>query len=452
MSGSESGETVSPFRVLLLRLSEQISSQELSDMKHLLKDDIGQRRREEALSCLDLWDHLEKAGKLSDGRTDLLKDVLYNLPRRDLVKLVEEYENQRKESQIAVSTCGKTTPPPIQCKANPSPTQCQSSLPPTQCIRQTSESAKPVCFAYTQPPLQEEGKSSHLPTSVQSESQTLYNGLPITAATDGPTDPPETTTDTKHHTVGDNMARHSPRDYRQKAVRIKEQKVLPKAQNYMETAGYRVAIVGGKHYEIDEEEFVEMDHSSSYHIRLTNSHLRSCDAQLSIDGKDVGTWRLEPKQEIELERPEEEQMCFTFFSTRMAPAEAGIRRGVEENGLVQVTFTPEKMREEKTTVKDLYRGGDQGAEDDTASSDSSSGEEDEPFRSDTPLNWSSGATALQGISQQEFEQVEGEIEKDEEAQVIMILRLVARIDGSKVEVSSAPIKPLTSKRPRAIQD
>ncbi|KAI8487649.1 hypothetical protein Bbelb_346420 [Branchiostoma belcheri] len=248
------------------------------------------------------------------------------------------------------------------------------------------------------------------------------------------------------------MARHSPRDYRQKAVRIKEQKVLPKAQNYMETAGYRVAIVGGKHYEIDEEEFVEMDHSSSYHIRLTNSHLRSCDAQLSIDGKDVGTWRLEPKQEIELERPEEEQMCFTFFSTRMAPAEAGIRRGVEENGLVQVTFTPEKMREEKTTVKDLYRGGDQGAEDDTASSDSSSGEEDEPFRSDTPLNWSSGATALQGISQQEFEQVEGEIEKDEEAQVIMILRLVARIDGPKVEVSSAPIKPLTSKRPRAIQD
>ncbi|CAH1261300.1 CFLAR [Branchiostoma lanceolatum] len=465
MSGSDR-PTISPFRALLLRLSEQLSARDLRDMKHLLRDHVGERRREEAQSCLDLWADLEKAGLLTDGRTDLLTDLLDKLHRKDLVRRVEEYENERK------------------------------------------------------------GKSFHLPTSVQSEPQslscqTLFNGLPITVATDGPRGQPQSVT--RHHTGGitaqhapgggntaqhapggdntaqhapgggntaqhapggdntaqhapgggntaqhapggDNTAQHAPGggdtsqhapgDKRQTAVRIKEQRFPPKAQNYLETGGYRVGIVGGKHYEIDEEEFVEMDHGSSYRIRLTNTHPRPCDAQLAIDGKEVGTWRLDPHQEVELERPEDEQMCFSFFSTRMAPAEAGIRRGEEENGLVQVTFTPEKRieREERTVVKDPYRGGDMVAGDDTASSDSSSQDEDEPFRSDTPLNWSSGATALQGVSRQEFEQVEGEMERDEEAQVVMILRLVARTDAPRVEVSSAPVKPLMSKRPRAVPD
>ncbi|XP_066282953.1 uncharacterized protein [Branchiostoma lanceolatum] len=433
MSGSDR-PTISPFRALLLRLSEQISARDLRDMKHLLRDHVGERRREEAQSCLDLWAHLETAGLLTDGRTDLLTDLLDKLHRKDLVRRVEEYENERR------------------------------------------------------------GKSFHLPTSVQSEPhslscQTLFNGLPMTVATDGPRGQPESAqhapgggntaqhapggdntaqhapgggNTAQHAPGGDNMAQHAPGggdtsqhapgDKRQTAVRIKEQRFPPKAQNYLETGGYRVGIVGGKHYEIDGEEFVEMDHGSSYRIRLTNTHPRPCDAQLAIDGKEVGTWRLDPRQEVELERPEDEQMCFTFFSTRMAPAEAGIRRGEEENGLVQVTFTPEKRREERTAVKDPYRGGDTVAGDDTASSDSSSQDEDEPFRSDTPLNWSSGATALQGVSRQEFEQVEGEMERDEEAQVIMILRLVARTDAPRVEVSSAPVKPLMSKRPRAVPD
>ena len=110
----------------------------------------------------------------------------------------------------------------------------------------------------------------------------LYHILILTkpAATDGPTDgrtnQPESVSDVAHHPGGDN---------RQRAVRIKEQRVSPKAQNYMETGGYRVGIVGGRHYEIDGEEFVEMDHGSSYRIRLTNSHLSSCEAQLDIDGK-----------------------------------------------------------------------------------------------------------------------------------------------------------------------
>ncbi|XP_078590714.1 uncharacterized protein LOC144870446 isoform X2 [Branchiostoma floridae x Branchiostoma japonicum] len=384
--------SISPFRALLQRLSGQVSGQELADMKHLLRDHVGERRREEARSCLDLWEHLEKAGLLADGRTDLLTDLLDKLDRQDLVRLVEECQTKR------------------------------------------------------------EGKSFHQPISVQPESQmlscqTLFNGLPTKAATDGPTDrqtdQPMSVPDVDHHPSG---------DHRQRAVRIKEQRVSPKAQNYMETGGYRVGIVGGRHYEIDGEEFVEMDHGSSYRIRLTNSHLSSCEAQLDIDGKDVGTWRLEPGQQVELERPEEEQMCFTFFSTRLAPPDSGIRRGEEENGLVQVTFTPEKMREERTKMKDPYRGGDQVAGDDTSSSDSSSDDEDEPFRSDTPLNWSSGATALQGVSRQEFEQVEAEMEKDEEKRVIMILRLVARTDAPTVQVSSAPVKPLMSKRPRAIPD
>ncbi|XP_035690481.1 uncharacterized protein LOC118425622 isoform X1 [Branchiostoma floridae] len=475
--------SISPFRALLQRLSGQVSGQELADMKHLLRDHVSERRREEARSCLDLWEHLEKAGLLTDGRTDLLTDLLDKLDRQDLVRLVEEYQTKRE----AALGCGKITPPPtqcestlspiwtqstgtsapIQCQSSLPPVQCQSSLPPVQCqsslhpvqcqsspppVQSTQQTCAHEGHVYTQPPVQEEGKSFHQPFSVQSESQTLscqtlFNGLPTTAAADGPADG---RTDQRESVP--NVANHPVGDHRQRAVRIKEQRVSPKAQNYMETGGYRVGIVGGRHYEIDGEEFVEMDHGSSYRIRLTNSHLSSCEAQLDIDGKDVGTWRLEPGQQVELERPEEEQMCFTFFSTRLAPPDSGIRRGEEENGLVQVTFTPEKMREERTKVKDPYRGGDQVAGDDTSSSDSSSDDEDEPFRSDTPLNWSSGATALQGVSRQEFEQVEAEMEKDEEKRVIMILRLVARTDAPTVQVSSAPVKPLMSKRPRAIPD
>ena len=113
----------------------------------------------------------------------------------------------------------------------------------------------------------------------------------------------------------------------------------------MRVGNYSVLIPEGR--ERDSEGHVVLSHGTQYHIRLGNHDYGSrCDAELKIDGKDMGSFRIQAGQTITLERPVNETGKFTFFESGSAQAaEAGgdsVSR--EDRGLLTVIFRPEKKR------------------------------------------------------------------------------------------------------------
>jgi hypothetical protein len=88
--------------------------------------------------------------------------------------------------------------------------------------------------------------------------------------------------------------------------------------------------------------YVEMKHGTQYKLRLRNSNRERCDVYVEIDGKHVGTWRLNPHQSVLIERPAHDTGRFTFYELATREArKAGLVDG-PELGLVKVVFTPEK--------------------------------------------------------------------------------------------------------------
>lgn len=86
-------------------------------------------------------------------------------------------------------------------------------------------------------------------------------------------------------------------------------------------------------------------HGVEYTVHMHNhDSSRRANAYLSIDGKDVGTYRLGPGEHFPVERPPGIQKRFTFWAEEGAPVESGIVRGRSENGLVSVRFVLEKRQ------------------------------------------------------------------------------------------------------------
>lgn len=94
----------------------------------------------------------------------------------------------------------------------------------------------------------------------------------------------------------------------------------------------------------EESGYVEMEHDETYSINLRNDHDVRCDAEVEIDGKHVGTFRIGAKSNLRLERPANEQKKFTFYELGSYEArKSGIDKlSKNEMGLVKVTFKPEK--------------------------------------------------------------------------------------------------------------
>lgn len=91
--------------------------------------------------------------------------------------------------------------------------------------------------------------------------------------------------------------------------------------------------------------YVVMMHGTVYTLVLSSSFAERCDAEVEIDGKTVGVWRVPPRGRITLERPVNDTGCFTFYKFG---SEEGRDAGLvasDKLGLVSVTFKPEKPRE-----------------------------------------------------------------------------------------------------------
>lgn len=97
-------------------------------------------------------------------------------------------------------------------------------------------------------------------------------------------------------------------------------------KEFQRNAGYYVALKSG----------------SEYQLILTNNRPTICDVDLFIDGKEVGTWRINEYSSIILERPLAAQRKFTFFAENSREArDAGIIKNIN-SGLITAIFKPKK--------------------------------------------------------------------------------------------------------------
>ena len=193
--------------------------------------------------------------------------------------------------------------------------------------------------------------------------------------------------------------------------------------------------------------YVEMEHGQQYRLVVRNSQSDRCDARIEVDGKHVGTWRIERHRSITLERPAHDAGRFTFYRVGTVEArQAGLAEGDPNLGLVRVVFTPERRREPAVVPDylvdpfvtsslrprryDRFHGVRELTESAGEGVASASG-------------YSAGGTGLSGHSQQWFGQAD-EIEYDYSRQTVVHLRLVARGNTATVRSLtsfSTPVPP-----------
>lgn len=88
--------------------------------------------------------------------------------------------------------------------------------------------------------------------------------------------------------------------------------------------------------------YVAMQHNAQYSLSLHNYRAEACDAEVSVDGKSIGAFRIYAGGKIVLERPEGDTGRFTFY--KLGTPEAGLAQlSDDENlGRISVTFKPAK--------------------------------------------------------------------------------------------------------------
>lgn len=110
----------------------------------------------------------------------------------------------------------------------------------------------------------------------------------------------------------------------------------------MRVGNFGLQVLGGQ--EVDSGH-VRIPHGTQYQIQLSNyEHGRRCDATVTVDGKEIGAFRLNAHETITLERGTEETGKFTFFETGSAEEKAagGADVKTDDRGLLQVVYRPEK--------------------------------------------------------------------------------------------------------------
>lgn len=202
--------------------------------------------------------------------------------------------------------------------------------------------------------------------------------------------------------------------------------------------GYSVRIPEG---EERAHGYVHLRHGQTYSLVLGNKSECRCNVNVAIDGKDVGTWRMERGQTMKLERPVNEAKLFTFYKAASAEgASVGADVGKQEQGLLTVTFVPE----DTTRPAQVFKGNVH-----RSFEDSGSGYRGGETLLATPQsyagargfnNLSAGVTGLSGYSNQSFGVAE-HMRLDHASTQVVNLRLVC-VDASVVDPT--PLRPVTS--------
>ena len=85
------------YRCLLFDIGKKINANELEKMVYLCKDDLPKgTKRDSFEDALALFDLLETKNCLGIDNTQILKGMLQNLPKKALLRKVEDFEIKRK--------------------------------------------------------------------------------------------------------------------------------------------------------------------------------------------------------------------------------------------------------------------------------------------------------------------------------------------------------------------
>ena len=100
------------YRCLLFDIGKKINANELEKMVYLCKDDLPKGTRRDGFEdALELFDLLETKNRLGIDNTQILKGMLQNLPKKALLRKVEDFEIKRKGKNWldldAVSSSGR---------------------------------------------------------------------------------------------------------------------------------------------------------------------------------------------------------------------------------------------------------------------------------------------------------------------------------------------------------
>lgn len=133
-------------------------------------------------------------------------------------------------------------------------------------------------------------------------------------------------------------------DLVRKVERFCAPRLTPKPKNFVKKSGYGLRVHGGKHMVNDQgDEYVYVQSGQRYKLVIANYNSERCQCRVAIDGHIIFPGLIiEAGGEVSLDRPCHTASQFTSFAVKDAPPDSGIdERNVEDNGRIQVTFTPE---------------------------------------------------------------------------------------------------------------
>lgn len=108
----------------------------------------------------------------------------------------------------------------------------------------------------------------------------------------------------------------------------------------------------GSYIDEDKQNYVALQHKSEYIVILQNHGYSKCDAEVKMDGESIGMYRIDAGSQMLLERPSKEAKKFTFIKSDSDIAKStGASEKAPTNGLIQVTFKPERQKKMQTRLQ-----------------------------------------------------------------------------------------------------
>ncbi|XP_013788670.1 uncharacterized protein LOC106472564 [Limulus polyphemus] len=239
-------------------------------------------------------------------------------------------------------------------------------------------------------------------------------------------------------------------------------------QNYVKVGDFLVGVTPGDFYEGKHGYIVEMGNGLNFEIMLKTFLNSFCNVDLYVDGKMVACLQLKPHQRVNIDGPQDSDNKFVFLRAKDAPVEAGITFGLEDNGIIEAVFIPQKLGiQERVSVSTISVEEDECALNNQLLSildnvlghpevlgeagnaaETFHGDDERGISRSVEDNWCSGAVALQGKQSKKQKEKATDIETDENKKTIIYIRLVTKEDDDPVKLDPAkPIIPLASKKP-----
>lgn len=100
---------ISPYRVMLFKLSEEVSELELRSFKFLLNNEIPKCKLEDDLSLLEIFVEMEKRTMLAENNLETLKSICDQV-NKSLLGKIEDYERSSTERRMSLE--GREELPP----------------------------------------------------------------------------------------------------------------------------------------------------------------------------------------------------------------------------------------------------------------------------------------------------------------------------------------------------